>query len=154
MSRASSSSLAVNLWSSGLLEWQTPTHSTGRNLTLQAAALWGSQVMSESSSVVSNSTTPWTVAHQAPLSMGFFRQEYWSGSPCPSPGDLPNPGIKPRSPALLADPLSSGAERETPPFTITHSDAHQGLLPKLQVPVYHTHHLPRGSRIIWYFSSH
>ena len=44
--------------------------------------------------------TPWTVAYQAPLSMGFSRQEYWSGLPFPSPGDLPNPGIKPRSPAL------------------------------------------------------
>ena len=42
---------------------------------------------------------------QAPPSMGFFRQEYWSGLPCPSPGDLPNPGIKPRSPALPADSL-------------------------------------------------
>ena len=41
--------------------------------------------------------TPWTVAHQAPLSIGFSRQEYWSGLPFPSPGDLPNPGIKPRS---------------------------------------------------------
>ena len=49
--------------------------------------------------------TPWTVAHQAPLSMGFSRQEYWSGLPFPSPGDLPNPGIKPRSPALQADSL-------------------------------------------------
>ena len=39
--------------------------------------------------------TPWTVARQAPLSMGFSRQEYWSGLPCPSPGDLPNPGIQP-----------------------------------------------------------
>ena len=39
--------------------------------------------------------TPWTVARQAPLSMGFSRQEYWSGLPFPSPGDLPNPGIKP-----------------------------------------------------------
>ena len=47
--------------------------------------------------------TPWTVACQAPLSMGFSRQEYWSGSPIPSPGDLPNPGIKPGSPALQAD---------------------------------------------------
>ena len=46
---------------------------------------------------------PWTVAHQAPLSMGFSRQEYWSGLPFPSPRDLPNPGIKPRSPALQAD---------------------------------------------------
>ena len=47
--------------------------------------------------------TPWTVAYQAPLSMGFPRQEYWSGLPFPSPGDLPDPGIKPRSLALQAD---------------------------------------------------
>ena len=45
------------------------------------------------------SCDPWTVAHQAPLSMGFSRQEYWSGSPCPFPEDLLNPGIKPESPA-------------------------------------------------------
>ena len=51
--------------------------------------------------------TPWTVAYQAPLSMGFSRQEYWSGLPFPSPGDLPNPGIEPRSPALQADALPS-----------------------------------------------
>ena len=51
--------------------------------------------------------TPWTVARQAPLSMGFPRPEYWSGLPCPSPGDLPNPGIEPRSPALQAYSLSS-----------------------------------------------
>ena len=48
---------------------------------------------------------PWTVAHQAPLSMGFSRREYWSDLPFPSPGDLPDPGIKPRSPALHADYL-------------------------------------------------
>ena len=46
-------------------------------------------------------------SHQAPPSMGFSRQEYWSGLPFPSPGDLPNPGIKPRSPALQADALTS-----------------------------------------------
>ena len=40
------------------------------------------------------SATPWTIAYQAPLSMGFFRQEYWSGLPFPSPGDLPDPGIE------------------------------------------------------------
>ena len=51
--------------------------------------------------------TPWTVAHQAPLSMGFSRQEYWSGLPFPSPGDLPNPGIEPSSLALQADALTS-----------------------------------------------
>ena len=51
--------------------------------------------------------TAWTVAYQAPPSMGFSRQEYWSGLPFPSPGDLPNPGIKPRSPALQGDALTS-----------------------------------------------
>ena len=49
--------------------------------------------------------TIWTVAGQAPLSMGFSRQEYWSGLPFPSPGHLPDPGIEPRSPALQADSL-------------------------------------------------
>ena len=59
--------------------------------------------------------TPWTVAYQAPPSVayqappsvGFSRQEYWSGLPFPSPGDLPDPGIEPKSPALQADALSS-----------------------------------------------
>ena len=46
--------------------------------------------------------TPWIVARQAPPSMGFSRQEYWSGLTFPSPGDLPDPGIEPRSPALQA----------------------------------------------------
>ena len=49
--------------------------------------------------------TPWTVAHQTPLSMEFSRQEYWTGLIFPSPGDLPKPGIKPRFPALWADSL-------------------------------------------------
>ena len=51
--------------------------------------------------------TPWTAACQASLSMGFSRQEYWSGFPFPPPGDLPNPGIEPGSPALQADSLQS-----------------------------------------------
>ena len=50
---------------------------------------------------------PWTVAYQAPPSMEFSRQEYWNGFPFPSPGDLPNPGIEPRSPTLQADALLS-----------------------------------------------
>ena len=55
---------------------------------------------------MSNSfATPWTAAHQAPLSMGFFRQEYWSELPSPSPGDLPDPGIQPASLALQVDSL-------------------------------------------------
>ena len=53
------------------------------------------------------SATPWTVAYMASPSMGFSRQEYWNGLPFPSPGDLPDPGIKPRSPALEADALTS-----------------------------------------------
>ena len=53
---------------------------------------------------------PWTVVYQASLSMGFSRQEYWSGLPFPSPGDLPDPEIEPRSSALQADALPS----ETP----------------------------------------
>ena len=51
--------------------------------------------------------TPWTVAYQALPSMGFSRQEYWSGLPFLSPGDLPKPGIKPGSPALQTDDLPS-----------------------------------------------
>ena len=49
--------------------------------------------------------TPWAVACQAPLSMGFSKQEYWRGLPFPSPGYLPDPGIKPGPPALQADSL-------------------------------------------------
>ena len=59
----------------------------------------------ESLSRVQLFVTPWTVAHQASLSMGFSRQEYWSGLPFPSPEDLPDPGIEPWSPALQADSL-------------------------------------------------
>ena len=67
-------------------------------------------------SVASDFATPWTVAYQAPPSMGFSRQEYWSGLPFPSPGDLPNPGIDPGSPTLQADALTS----EPPHKTIWH----------------------------------
>ena len=56
--------------------------------------------------------TPWTVAFQVPQSMEFSRQLYWSGLPFPSPGDLPNPGIEPRSPALQADTLLSEPPRK------------------------------------------
>ena len=56
-------------------------------------------------SVVSDSVTQWTITHQAPLSMGFSEHEYQSELPCPTPGDLPDPGIEPVSPALQADAL-------------------------------------------------
>ena len=58
--------------------------------------------------------TPWTVAYQAYPSAGFSRKEYWSGLPFPSPGDLPDPGIEPGSPALEADPLTSEPPGDSP----------------------------------------
>ena len=58
--------------------------------------------------------TPWTVALQVPLSMGFSRQEYWSGLPFPPSEDLPNPGIKPRSPALQVVSLPDGPQGRAP----------------------------------------
>ena len=66
----------------------------------------------ESLSHVQLFATPWTVAHQAPLSLEFYRQEYWSGLPFPSTEDLPDPGIKPMSPALQADSLPSESPRK------------------------------------------
>ena len=64
-------------------------------------------------------TTPWTVAQQAPPSMGFSRQEYWSALPFPSPGDLPDPGTEPRSPALQAYALTSEPPGK-PKYIYTH----------------------------------
>ena len=62
--------------------------------------------------------TPWTVAHQFPLSVGFSRQKYWSGLPCPPPRDLPDPGIKPASlmsPALASSLFTTSATWEAQP---------------------------------------
>ena len=76
------------------------------------------QAVRVSCSVVSDSVTPWTVAYQAPLFMGFSRQEYWSGLPFPPPGDLPNPGIEPTSlspPALQASSLPLAQPEDMPP---------------------------------------
>ena len=73
--------------------------------------------------------TPWTAAHQAPLSMGFHRQEYWSGLPFPSPGDLPDPGIKPTSldlPPLAGRSLSTAPPRK-PQMCVFHH-LNNGLL--------------------------
>ena len=66
-----------------------------------------SHVQSQTLSHVQLFVSPWTVAYQTPPSMGFSRQEYWSRLPFPSPGDLPDSGIEPRSPALQADALPS-----------------------------------------------
>ena len=65
------------------------------------------KVKGKSFSRVQLFATPWTIAYQSPLSMAFSRQEYWSGFPFLSPGDLPDPGIEPGSPTLQADALLS-----------------------------------------------
>ena len=72
-------------------------------------SLYQKKVKVDSLSHVWLFATPWTVVYQAPLSMLFSRQEYWSGLPFPSPRDLPDPGIKPRSPTLQADALTYAA---------------------------------------------
>ena len=80
----------------------------------------------QSLSCVQLFVTPWTVACQAPLSMGFSSQEYWSGLSFPSPGHLPNPGIKPTSPvspALQADSLPP--ETWGKPIHVQHTQSHQ-----------------------------
>ena len=82
--------------------------------------------------------TPWTVVHQVPPSMGFSRQEYRRGLPFPSPGNLPDPGIKPRSPALQADALTSEPPGkpmliEHPIFSLSAYLPHYILIPPLLV---------------------
>ena len=84
------------------------SHEIKRHLLLERKAMINLvKVKVKSLSCIQLFVTPWTVAYKAPLSMEFSGQEYWSGLPFPSPGDLPNPGIKPRSPALQADSLPS-----------------------------------------------
>ena len=73
---------------------------------------------------------PMAVAHQAPPSMGFSRQEYWSGLPFPSPGDLPNSGIKPGSPALQADSSPSDSLGKL----LWHSQRRKNKINEIQVP--------------------
>ena len=103
-----------------LLQWIFPTQESNQgllhcrrilyHLSYQGTPLavfekWEEEV--KSLSRVRLFATPWTVAYQASPSMGFSRQEYWSGLPFPSPGDLPYPGIEPGSPAWEADALTS-----------------------------------------------
>ena len=88
--------------------WGSPIPWILQARTLEWAAIsfsnaWKWKVKVKSLSRVRLLATPWTVAYQAPPPMEFSRREYWSGVPFPSPGDLPNPGIEPRSPALQAD---------------------------------------------------
>ena len=82
-----------------------------------------------SRSVVSDSATPWTAARHARLSMGFPRQEYWSGLPCPLPGDPPNPGSNPRSPALQADFLPCEPPGKPKNIEVGKLSLLQGIIP-------------------------
>ena len=79
-------------------------------------------------SLVQLFVTPWTVACQAARLLcpwGFSKQKYWSGLPCPPPGDLPNPGIEPRSPALQADSLPSEPPGKPRQYIITYKQKHK-----------------------------
>ena len=76
---------------------------------------------------------PWTLAYQAPLSMGFSRQQYWSGLPFPSPGNLPDPGIKPRSPALQTDALPPEPPGKSILKEISPEYSLEGLILKLEL---------------------
>ena len=97
----------------------------GRRFNLWATREAQKKVKVKSLSRVQLFVTPWIAAHQAPLSMGFSMQEYWSGLPFPSPGDLPDPGIKPRSRALQPD---AGSQQMTAyqtmwPLTYRHTNS-------------------------------
>ena len=73
--------------------------------------------------------TPWTIACQAPLSMGFSRQEYWNGLPFPSPGDLLDPGIEPESPALQVDSSPTELQGESIFGKYSHKNSNRVNLP-------------------------
>ena len=73
--------------------------------------------------------TPWTVAYEAPPSMEFSWQEYWSGLPFPSPGDIPNPGIEPKSPTLQADSLPAEPQGKPQNTGVSSQSLLQGIFP-------------------------
>ena len=84
--------------------------------------------------------TPWTVAHQAPLSMGFSSQEYWSGLPCPPPRDLPNPGIEPTS---LTSPALAGR------FS-TNSATWEALIRGMAVQLSYKHKIKKKIKLLYF----
>ena len=98
--------------------------------------------------------TTWTVAYQAPQSVEFSRQEYWSGLPFPSPGDLPNPGTEPRSLTLQADALPSeppGNPKRSARCVGQESNPGQLLGRQLCSPLYHQHYTyPRYCTLYFY----
>ena len=99
----------------------------GLNLFLMFATLAGNYLVpsgkgfkSENVSHSVTRSTPWTVAHQAPLAMEFSRQKYWGGAPFPCPGDLPDPGIEPEPPALAGRFFTTSATWEEEYFVKLH----------------------------------
>ena len=98
-------------------------------------------VLTSQSSVVSNPAAPWIVAHQASLSIGFFRQEYWSGLPFPPPGDLPNPGIEFTSPVFpaLAGGFFTTVPPGKPPYTCVCVCVHLYVHTHIHSPVHCSH---------------
>ena len=120
--------MSDSLWPHGLYSpWKSPGQNTGIGILSLLQGIFPTQGLNlgllhcrwilyqlshkwkkeKSLSWVRLFVTPWIVAHQAPPSLGFSRQEYWSGLPFPSPEDLPDPGIEPRSPSLQAEALTS-----------------------------------------------
>ena len=94
---------------------------------LTAYLFYSQQFVLSSLSCVQLFVTLWTLAHQAPISMKFSKQEYWKEQPFPSPGDLPDPEIEPRSPALQADSLPSEPHLASLPFPFS-TGKHQFII--------------------------
>ena len=87
---------------SSVLAWEIPWTEEPGGLQFTGSQRVGRDLVTKTTNSIHNTfVTPWTVAHQAPLSVGFSRQEYWSGLPCPPPGDLPHPGMNPNLLHLL-----------------------------------------------------
>ena len=113
-----------NMW--GENSWEVWKHSTRDSERSVQSRMWVLSCFS----CIQIFVTRWTVACQAPLSMGFSRQEYWSGLPFPSPGDLPNPGIEPGFPALRAD-FKLSEPPGKPWYVLESLQNHHPLLPQL-----------------------
>ena len=96
--------------------------------------------------------TPWTVAYEAPPTMGFSRQEYWSGLPFPSPGDLPNPGIEPGSPALQADALANQITLSKLQVCVSYKSGKRPHCPQILSRRVSVHWLQLGSHVYWAFT--
>ena len=97
----------IKTWECWFYKWQQSQESRLGGITLNEWTLWWLLCILSRFSHVHLFSTPVDCSHQTSLSMGFSRQEYWSGLPCPPPGDLPNPGVETLSPALYADSLST-----------------------------------------------